>query len=177
MISGEDYSKTRTILILFNNFRNKKDKNLLDAHYTFNDPINHLVIEDIESYEIYLPNYQKSCYDKYDEIERRLVLFNLRSYEEMESITKEAFDLKIIKELRNLGMDEVFLTEYEKEKVQEKLVNSAFLEGKEEGITQGEKTKQIEIAAKLLNMNIPLEQIIEATGLTTNEIQKINEEK
>lgn len=103
----------------------------------------------------------------------------------MESITKEAFDLKIVKELRNLGMNEVFLTEYEKEKVQEKLVNSAFLEGKEagisegikSGITQGINQRNIEIAAKLLNMNIPLEQIIEVTGLTKNEIQKINEEE
>lgn len=173
LTSGENYSKTRTILILFNNFRNKKDKNLLDAHYTFNDPINHLVIEDIESYEIYLPNYQKSCYDKYDEIERRLVLFNLSSYEEMESITKEALDLKIIKELRNLGMDEVFLTEYEKEKVQEKLVNSAFLEGKNEGISQGEKNKQIEIAKTMLLKGLNDKVISECTDLSIAEIEKI----
>lgn len=43
----------------------------------------------------------------------------------------------------------MFLTEYEKEKVQEKLVNSAYQEGMGQGIQQGEEHKQLEIA-KLL---------------------------
>lgn len=179
--SGEKYSRKRTILILFNHFKNHQNKNLLDAHFTLNDPINHLLIEDIESYEIYLPNYEKKCYDKYDEMERRLVLFNSRSFEEMEDITKDSFDLKIIKELRNLSMDEVFLTEYEKEKVQEKLVNSAFQEGInkgmeqgiEQGIEQGVKKEKIEIVKSMLANSIDIKVISACTGLTIEEINRL----
>lgn len=161
--------------------KNYQNKNLLDAHFTLNDPINHLLIEDIESYEIYLPNYEKKCYDKYDEMERRLVLFNARSFEEMEDITKDSFDLKIIKELRNLSMDEVFLTEYEKEKVQEKLVNSAFQEGInkgmeqgiEQGIEQGAKKEKIEIVKSMLANSIDIKVISACTGLTIEEINRL----
>ena len=41
------------------------------------------------------------------------------------------------------------------------------------GITKGEKKNSIEIAKKLLKLNMPLEQIIEITELTKEEIEKI----
>ena len=179
-LSGEKYKNKRTILVLFNDFKNPENSNLLDAHFIFTDKDNKLVIKDIESYEIYLPNYEKACYDKYDEIERRLVLFNIKSYEEMESITKDSFDLKIIKEMRNLSMDEVFLTDYEKEIVQKKLVNSAydeglekgFKQGIEQGIEQGIYNRNFEIAKKMLEEGLDLETISKWTNLSIEEIKK-----
>ncbi len=45
--------------------------------------------------------------------------------------------------------------------------------GLQRGIEQGQRKKQIEIAKKMLNMKIPVEQIIEATGLSKEEIQKL----
>ena len=171
---GEEYTEKRTILILFNNFKNPKSPNLLDAHFTFNDQENQLLIEDIESYEFYLPNYKRTCYDRYDEIGRRLVLFTAKSFEEIESITQNSFDLEIIKELRNLSMDGIFLTAYEKEKVQQKLVNSAYKEGLnkgiEKGIEQGNKESKIEIAKRMLEKGINEKIIFECTGLNMNDI-------
>ena len=170
-MEGEEYTEKRTILILFNHFKNLENPNLLDAHFTFNDYKNHLLIKDIESFEIYLPNYKKTCYDEYNEIGRRLVLFNANSFEEMESMTQDSSDLKIIKELKDLSMDEVFLTEYEKERMQEKLVNSAF----KEGMDKGEKNKQIEIAKSMLEDEESLERISKYTGLSIEEIKNISE--
>ena len=46
-------------------------------------------------------------------------------------------------------------------------------EGKKEGLKEGEKNKQLEIAQKLLKIKMPIEQIIEVTGLTEEEIKKI----
>jgi transcription initiation factor IIE alpha subunit len=37
----------------------------------------------------------------------------------------------------------------------------------------GEKSKQIEIAKKLLKMEMSIEQIVEATGLKKEEIEKL----
>ena len=47
--------------------------------------------------------------------------------------------------------------------------NSGFREGKKEGIKEGKK----EIAQKLLSLKMPIEQIIEVTGLTEEEIKNI----
>ncbi len=49
-------------------------------------------------------------------------------------------------------------------------------EGEEIGLAKGEKQKAIEIARKLLKMKIPVEQIIQATGLEESEIKKLEEE-
>ena len=42
-----------------------------------------------------------------------------------------------------------------------------------QGISQGINQRNIEIAKKLLNMNMPLEDISKVTGLSKNEINKL----
>ena len=44
---------------------------------------------------------------------------------------------------------------------------------KKNGITKGEKNKSTEIAKKMLNMGFTLEQILEATNLSKEEIEKL----
>ena len=46
-------------------------------------------------------------------------------------------------------------------------------EGKAEGRIEGAKEKEIQIAKNLLKLNVKIETIIEATGLTKEEIEKI----
>ena len=46
-------------------------------------------------------------------------------------------------------------------------------EGIKEGIREGQKSKQLEIAKKLLNLKMPISQIIQVTGLTEEEIKNI----
>ena len=45
--------------------------------------------------------------------------------------------------------------------------------GYDEGIKDGRKDKKIEIAKNLLNLEIPLENISKATGLSIEEIEKL----
>lgn len=47
--------------------------------------------------------------------------------------------------------------------------------GIEKGKAEGEKEKAIEIAMNLLKMNLSIEAICEATGLTEKEINKLKE--
>ena len=42
------------------------------------------------------------------------------------------------------------------------------------GEIKGEKKKSIEIAKKLLKMGMTVEQVMDATGLTKEEIEKMN---
>ena len=48
-----------------------------------------------------------------------------------------------------------------------------FEDGRKEGKIEGKKEERIEIAKKLLKMNMPIKQIIEATELTKEEINKL----
>jgi len=46
-------------------------------------------------------------------------------------------------------------------------------EGRTEGLTEGRQTEKIEIAQKLLEQGIPMDAIIQATGLTHEELQAL----
>ena len=73
--------------------------------------------------------------------------------------------------------------EEDKKKIQNSLLSEAKEEGMEQGytsgisdgISEGENKKSIEIAKNLLSMNMPLEDISKATGLSIEEINKISE--
>jgi predicted transposase/invertase (TIGR01784 family) len=47
-------------------------------------------------------------------------------------------------------------------------------EGLRDGIEEGEKRGKLEISKKLLEMGIPISDIVKATGLTSKQIRQIN---
>ena len=48
--------------------------------------------------------------------------------------------------------------------------------GKKIGINIGERNRSTEIARNLLKINLPLEQIVTATGLTREEVERLHPE-
>ena len=179
--TGEDYQDRKTKLISFNNYRNWKIPSLKMGSYVFIDPKTKLRIEDIESYEIYLPNYKKVCYDS-SELEVSLSLFSADSFDKMRKLTNNPRDIKIIEELERLAMDEEFKLHYNAEAVKRKTENSikkeSYRHGLEDGIEEGSKKEKLEIAANLLKLgNISIDDISKTTGLTVEEIEKLSENK
>ena len=176
---GEDYSDKKTKLILFNNFKNKKSPEMKIGDFIFEDPINHITIDDIESYEIYLPNFKKVCYDS-DEVDVSLSLFSATSFDEMRKLTKNPKDIEIIEELERLAMDEEFKIHYDQEAVRRKTENSirkeSYEKGLECGLEQGKEKKQIEIAQSMLKDGVSIESISKYTGLSIEELNKLNKE-
>ncbi len=125
-------------------------------------------------FEIFLPIFNKVCYHRSNEIDKRLRLFSCKSYEEMYSIVdKDDPNYFIIEELRRLGMNNKFVDEYDYEFVQKKLMNSIKDEGYENGKQDGEKSKQLEIAKNLLSENIEVNIISKTTGLSIEEINNL----
>ena len=51
--------------------------------------------------------------------------------------------------------------------------NSDMGQAKREGRKEGRKEGKIEIVKNLLKLNMPIEQIVEASGLTEKEVQEI----
>ena len=84
-------------------------------------------------------------------------------------------------EIEKLKLNDEFNAWYNAEKVEEKCRNSAYSEGYSEGVdngvTIGEKNKQLEIAKNLLTLNIDKDTIINATGLSLNELEGISNNK
>ncbi len=169
--SGESYSSKPTKLVLFNDFKNPQDPTNKTGNYQFMDPNTQLVIPDIESFEIYLPNFKNVCYD--NDIDVSLSLFSQTSYDKMRELTKNPEDLKIIKKLEELAMNEAFLFDYDHEKVMKKTENSIREESYGKGLEKGAKEKQIEIAKAMLAKQIDIKIISECTGLSIAEIQKM----
>ncbi len=125
-------------------------------------------------FEIFLPIFNKACYHRSNEIDKRLRLFSCKSYEEMYSIVdKGDSNYFIIEELRRLGMNNKFVDEYDYEFVQKKLMNSIKDEGYENGKQDGKMERNIEIAKKMLERNSDITFISECTGLSIEEINSL----
>ena len=131
----------------------------------------------VKRYEIYLPVYYKLSYNNLNRIDKRLYLFGCKSYEEMHDVIDNEEDLKILEELERLGMNERFICEYDREKVNKKLMNSLRNEGiragEIRGIREGEIRRNIEVARNLLKEKVDYSVISRSTGLSINEINSL----
>ena len=162
----------RVKLIMFNDYKNDKIKNAKILNYTLNDKTYNLTLDDIEIFEIYLPNYHKICYDNLEVIDKRLWLFGIKSLNEAKTVINNDNQI-IIKELERLAMNNKFVDEYDYENVQKKLINSLKIEGYQNGVDDGIKNNKKEIAKKLLGKEFTIEEINEITDLSISEINNL----
>ena len=94
--------------------------------------------------------------------------------EEVRSVMKEN------KEIEEAVVEVIKLSEDEKMRKLAELREKAIMDekdifraGEDKGMKEGERKKTIEIAKELLNMNLSIEQIIQATGLEKEKIEEI----
>ena len=108
---------------------------------------------------------------KEEEIEENkyIIMLDLEK-EELKKLSKEdKVVCKYMEELERLNSNPKFREYMSAEEDARKIYNSEIREATE----KGEKKKQIDIAKNLMKMNLTLEQIIEATGLTDEEVENI----
>ena len=72
--------------------------------------------------------------------------------------------------LENISNDEKIIGLYDAEKVEQKILNTRLKGAKQEGIEQGIQQRNIEIAKSMLNKNMKIEDIMDITGLSKEEI-------
>ena len=68
----------------------------------------------------------------------------------------------------------IIMAEYNRLTSEHNFFEAGVEEGIEKGKEEGKKEERKEIAKKLLKIRIPIEQIIETTGLTKQEIEELN---
>ena len=98
-----------------------------------------------------------------------LILLDLGK-EELEEVAKESLEVeKYMKDLEKVNEDPRFREFMTKEEDERKIRNTELYAAKEEGLLQG----KIEIARKMLLKNKSIEEIMEFTNLTKDEIDKL----
>lgn len=136
----------------------------------------------VKYYYIELEKFRKQNPDMQDERNQWLAFIDMERGDLLEMAKKENKEIKeAIRDYEVLTGDEEIrrlaevrlMSELEEQSAlataRAKGTEEGLKQGKEEGLKQGKE----EVAKKLLEMNLPLKQIIEVTGLSKEEIEKI----
>ena len=138
-----------------------------------------LYVKNFIIYEINMDYYDKIWYSKNkEEIKKNqyMIMLDLDK-KELENMPKDKIVDKYITNVTIVNNDPEFQKYMSEEEDKRKIQNSLLSEAKEEGISQGytsginDGIKQT--AKNLLSMNMPLEDISKATGLTVEEIKSL----
>ena len=167
----------KTVLINFNNSLYKIKLDAINVDYTLRNDKYNDVIDDIKIHNIYLESLKNVRYNGSNEEETFMAMMVADSYEEMREIANGCEEaLYIVEKLERLNEEDKFRTDYNVELVRRKEINSARLDGYDDGYDAGAKAKEIEIAKNLLNIGTSKEDIIKVTGLSKEEINNLIEE-
>ena len=184
---GEDYQNLKKSIVIFitnynflkrNSYhsvgRMKFDKTIEDEYVNMGyDEEDEIASKYIEVHYIELPKFKKKELSKFTKLDQWMCIFT-QNKEGIMLAEKENKEIKrAINTLDFLSKDpkererhnSIVMAEYNRLVSQQNF----FEDGKDEG----KKEEKIQIAKKLLKMNIPISQIIEATELTEEEIEKI----
>ena len=141
-----------------------------------------LYVKNFIIYEINMDYYDKIWYSKNeDEIKKNqyMIMLDLDK-KELKSMPKDKIVDKYITNVTIVNDDPEFQKymseEEDKKKIQNSLLSEAKEEGMEQGYTSGINDGIKQTAKNLLSMNMPLEDISKATGLSIEEINEISNE-
>lgn len=155
-------------------FEKAKEEALVDMGYQKEEEI---ATKDLEMHFIEIPKFIKKNPEAKTKIEQWLWLLAGRE-EKLAMAKKENKELeKAMDIIDEMSMDEKEWELYESRRLAIMDYNTGMINAREEGEAKGRKEKQIEIAQKMLNKNMPIEQIIELTDLTQEEIEELKNNK
>ena len=136
-------------------------------------------IKNFYIYEINMEKLKKIWYDKNElEIEKNKYLLMLdMEIKDIKKLPKDKVVKEYMEKIEKLNNDPMFINWITKEKDEQMIKNTqlynATQEGINIGISQGLQKRNIEIAKTLLKKNMDIEDIIDITGLTKEEIEKL----
>ena len=186
---GEDYNKAkRTVVIMILDYNEFKDGTYHEVARMKRDYNNEIITDKVEYHYIQLPKFIETVKEiktdeemwiayisnQLDKEEKGELIRMKKSIEEINAIVDEVmndrdvYDALTIRELNEY--DRKAALNYAKEKGEAE----GRAEGLKTGRAEGERKNKIETAKKMLEMNMPKEQIIEITGLTEEELKNID---
>ena len=187
-IAGEKYDIESEFIHISLNYNVRKDTPLIKCYTIYDKSHEEELDPRFKYYEINVEKFAKLWYDNDIESVKKapiLTMIGIKDEEELEKYSKK-MNNAIIKEsvdnLKRLNSDAAFvygLTPEEDEMLvrntRDELVRrEALAEGKTEGLAEGKAEGKTEIAINLLKKNYPVDEIVEITGLSKEEIELID---
>ena len=182
---GEDYDKVKNVIVInllnFEIYQRNSYHNV--AHMKFektkeNENVNmgyqkeeEIAVDDLEMHFIEIPKFVKKNPEANTKLEQWLWL--LAGREEKIKMGENKEIEKAMKIIEEMSLDEKEWERYRSRQMAIMDYNVGMRESREEGREEGERKKQIEIAKRLLSKNLPIDEIVEITELTKEEIEKL----
>ena len=193
---GEDYQNLKKSIVIFitnynflkrNSYhsvgRMKFDKTIEDEYVNMGyDKEDEVASKYIEVHYIELPKFKKKELSKFTKLDQWMCIFTqnkegiMLAEKENKEIKKAMNTLDFISEdpKERERHNSIIMAEYNRLTSEHNFFEAGVEEGIEKGIEKGKEEERKEIAKKLLKIRIPIEQIIETTGLTKQEIEELN---
>ena len=176
---GQEYDQDTLIIQININYGQQDEKYIRE--YRLRDESGKEYIKNFIIYEINMEKYMKLWYNKEEkELEKSkyIVMLNLEK-EELEKLSKkDKVVIKYMKELERVNENpkfrEYMSAEEDNKKIENSLKREWMEEGLKEGIKEGSYKRNIEIAKTMLEKGMNNELISEVTGLSIEEIKKLN---
>lgn len=183
---GESYSDVPKIIqINFDNFNYYSPDKRVVIKFEMRDENGLKEGVNTESYHVILPNAKEKYYNEgsKDELVRELVIMMAEKNEELEKLIQDNMELrKVGEKIVEISNDERLQGWYDEEEHQRKIRNSqmesaikkSWNKGKADGLKEGIKEGKKEIAKNLLKKGVDIKIISSSTGLSINDINKLN---
>lgn len=183
---GESYSDVPKIIqINFDNFNYYSPDKSVVIKFEMRDENGLKEGVNTESYHVILPNAKEKYYNEgsKDELVRELVIMMAEKNEELEKLIQDNMELrKVGEKIVEISNDERLQGWYDEEEHQRKIRNSqmesaikkSWNKGKSDGLKEGIKEGKKEIAKNLLKEGVDIKIISSSTGLSINDINKLN---
>ena len=154
-----------------------KDKPIVSKYELIDIKTKKRFIENLEIYEYNLDKIKELCYNEGEE-EYKILATLTCDKEELHEICKgdrvlERLESEVVRMNEDDQIRENLLAIENAKRVHNTLIKNAKEEGLAEGIEQGSKQKEIEIAKMMLKDNMPTDTIVKYTGLTKEEIESL----
>lgn len=184
---GEDYREIKNVIVInllnfefykrnsYHNiahmkFEKTKENEYVDMGYTEEEEI---ATSDLEMHFIEIPKFEKKNPEAKTKLEQWLWLLAGRE-DKLEMAKKENKEIKKAMDIINeMSMDEKERELYMSRHRAILDYNTGMRDAREEGLAEGARLKNIENARKMLKKGIDIDTIIEITGLTKEEIEKL----
>ena len=176
--AGDDYNKLeKTIVILIADF-NIKGLEEVEYHSTWKiietNSVKKLILTDKFELDIIELSKIKGRENEKDQLLDWLVFLENPESERVTRKMEENENLKeAVEKLDRISEDEKMqrIIELREKAIRDE--HAIYAKGVDDGLEKGAREKQIEIAKKLLKAKVEIEVIIETTGLTKEEIEKL----
>ena len=179
-IAGEKYDIESEFIHISFNYNVRKDTPLIKCYTIYDKSHDEELDSRFKYYEINVEKFAKLWYDNNIESVKKapiLTMIGIKDEEELEKYSKK-MNNAIIKEsvdnLKRLNNDAAFVYGLTPEEDEMLVRNTRDELVRREALTEGEAEGKTKIAINLLKKNYPVDEIVEITGLSKEDIEKLN---